>query len=351
PGLSTAPLVTTMAGRGVGMDVVWTNVARLNGQVLVETEPGAGTRFTLKLPLTVASSEILLVRVGTEILGLPLKAVQRVLTIRPETIEAVDGVERVRVGNEHLEVIRLDRALDLSSEKAAAELGVVVLRARGRPWAVLVSELLGQEDSVIKPLGPLLDEGGPWGGVMISAEGRVILLLDPGRLVEPCEGGVRGLLPGTTHAPAAVAPTTALDARPARRLLLVDDSISVRHVVGHMLERAGFQVVTASDGVEAVEQLDELAFHAVITDLEMPRLNGFQLIQALRRRPTTRDIPVVVLTTRAGAQHLNLARWLGLAHYLSKPVDEAVFVRLVDSLVSPAAVEASVGSAEPDGSS
>ena len=184
PGLSTAPLVTTVAGRGVGMDVVWTNVARLNGQVLVETETGAGTRFTLKLPLTVASSEILLVRVGAEVLGIPLKAVQRVLTIRPETIESVDGIERLRVGEEAMEVIRLEGVLDLSPAKALTRFSVVVLRARGRAWAVLVTELLGQEDSVIKPLGPLLNEGGPWGGAMISAEGRVILLLDAGRLVE-----------------------------------------------------------------------------------------------------------------------------------------------------------------------
>ena len=350
PGLSTAPLVTMVAGRGVGMDVVRTNVARLNGQVTVETEAGAGTRFTLKLPLTVASSEVLLVRVGSEILGIPLRAVQRVLTVGPETIESLDGIERLRVGEELVEAVRLERVLDLSPAKATPELSVVVLRARGRAWAVLVTELLGQEDSVIKPLGSFLEGVGPWAGAMISAEGRIILLVDPARLVEHREADFRAMATGTASA-LAEEPSLAVasPSREARRLLLVDDSISVRKVVGHMLEKAGFQVVTASDGAEALERLSEVSFHAVITDLEMPRLNGFQLIQDLRRRPATRDIPVVVLTTRAGAQHLNLARWLGVEHYLSKPVDEAVFVRLIDSLASSAVAGAPRGAAETVG--
>jgi CheY-like chemotaxis protein len=116
----------------------------------------------------------------------------------------------------------------------------------------------------------------------------------------------------------------------------VDDSISVRKFVGQMLERAGLAVLTAADGVEALGMLEETAVDAVITDLEMPRLNGFELIQELRRRAATRDLPIVVLTTRAGARHLNLARWLGVQDYVAKPVDEAAFVRLVSGLAAPA---------------
>src|SRR5262249_14948950 len=155
------------------------NVARLNGQVTVETETGSGTRFTLRMPLTVASSEVLLVRVGSEVLGIPLRTVQRVLTVPAEAIQSLDGSERLRIGEEFVEVIRLDRVLDLSTVESTADLSVVVLSARGRTWAVLVTEFLGQEDSVIKPLGPFLEEVGPWAGAVISAEGRIILLLDP----------------------------------------------------------------------------------------------------------------------------------------------------------------------------
>jgi chemosensory pili system protein ChpA (sensor histidine kinase/response regulator) len=304
----------------------------------------------LKLPLTVASSEVLLVRVGVEVLGIPLRAVQQVLMVLPERIESSNGSERLRVGEELLEVIHLERVFGLSPAKTTPELSVVVLRARGRAWAVIVTELLGEEDSVIKPLGVFLHEVGPWGGAMISAEGRVILLLDAARLVEPREAAFPVVTTGTAGALSEPAPPVAASpTRGAPRVLLVDDSISVRKFMGHMLEKAGFQVVTAADGVEAVERLSEGLFHLVITDLEMPRLNGFQLIQDLRRRPATRDIPVVVLTTRVGAQHLNLARWLGVEHYLSKPVDAVVFMRLVDSLVSPAVAEAPIGTAETVG--
>jgi CheY-like chemotaxis protein len=120
-------------------------------------------------------------------------------------------------------------------------------------------------------------------------------------------------------------------------VLLVDDSVSVRKFVGHMLERAGFRVFTANDGSEALHQLTETVVDVVVTDLEMPRVNGYELIEDLRRRPSTRDLPIVVLTTRAGDKHAGLARRLGVRHYVSKPVDEQAFVRLIESLAGAAA--------------
>jgi CheY-like chemotaxis protein len=124
------------------------------------------------------------------------------------------------------------------------------------------------------------------------------------------------------------------------RILLVDDSISVRRFVGQMLERAGFQVVTTGDGAEALRQLAESPFDVVVTDLEMPRVNGYELIEDVRRRPGLRDLPVVVLTTRAGDKHVALARHLGVEHYVTKPVDEPEFVRLLGALAGGAVTEA-----------
>ena len=120
-----------------------------------------------------------------------------------------------------------------------------------------------------------------------------------------------------------------------RCVLLVDDSVSVRKFVGGMLERAGFRVVVARDGAEALQQLGEHTVDVVVTDLEMPRLNGYELIRDLNREPTTSDLPVVVLTTRAGAKHVDLARELGVEHCVAKPVDEASFIQLVESLAAP----------------
>jgi chemosensory pili system protein ChpA (sensor histidine kinase/response regulator) len=338
PGFSTAPMVTTAAGRGVGLDVVRTNVGRLGGEVEVATEPGIGSRFTLKLPLTLVISDALMVRSGGEMLAIPLNAVRVILRLRPGEIQASGGSEAVRVDGQLVDLLRLDRVLGLPAPPAGNVVPVVVLRAGGRQAALAVDDLVGKEEIVIKPLGAFLDGVGPFAGATISGEGRVILMLDAGRLVALTEGGVR---PG---APARRAEDSALPRRPAGtilgRVLLVDDSISVRKFVGHMLERAGFRVSTANDGAEALQRLGEAAVDVVVTDLEMPRVNGSELIEDLRRRAGTKNLPVVVLTTRAGDKHVSLARRLGVQHYVSKPVDERAFVRLIESLSAPAVAAA-----------
>ncbi|HEV8307635.1 MAG TPA: Hpt domain-containing protein [Methylomirabilota bacterium] len=342
PGFSTAATVTTASGRGVGMDVVRTNVSRLNGEIDVETESGAGTRFTLKLPLTVVISDALLVRSGAETLAIPLSAVRVILIVRPGEIQAVGHAEMVRVDDQLVDLIRMDRVLALPAADPRARVPVVVLRAGGKSVAVAVDELLGKEEIVIKSLGGFLEGLGPFAGATISGEGRVILLVEPARLIELAGGGTRPTPWTRDLGEESQSPRPRHLADTVRRVLLVDDSVSVRKFVGHMLERAGFRVITANDGAEALHHLTESSVHAVITDLEMPRVNGYELIEDLRRRPSTRNVPVVVLTTRAGEKHLTLARRLGVQHYVSKPVDEHAFVRLIASLTTtPAEAELS----------
>jgi chemosensory pili system protein ChpA (sensor histidine kinase/response regulator) len=338
PGFSTAPVVTTGSGRGVGLDVVRTHLTRLGGEIDVETEPGAGSRFTLRLPLTVVISDALMVQSGAETLAIPVSAVRRVLTVNPGAIEPGEGTERVWVDDRMVDLVRLDRLLGLPPAAARRGIPVVVVGSSGTSLAVAVDELGGKEEIVIKSLGAFLQDSTPFAGATISSEGRVILLLDPARLVALAESLSRAGGAGTP-APAARPELARMGpAATAPRVLLVDDSVSVRRVVGHMLERAGFQVITANDGAEALRQLKDGPVHAVITDLEMPRVNGYELIEDLRRRPPTRDVPIVVLTTRAGDKHLTLARRLGVKHYVSKPVEEHVFVRLITSLTAPDSV-------------
>jgi len=333
PGLSTASAVTPSAGRGVGLDVVRTTVGRLNGEVTVATEAGAGTRFTIRLPLTVLVSEALLVRVGSEILAIPVNAVKRIVAVPCDEVERAGRAERVRVEDQPLDLLRLDRLLGLTPDEERARLCVVALRAAGRPVALAVDELLGKEEIVVRGLGEFLGNVGPFGGATLSDEGRIILLLDPARLLETPAASAATAVPARAAPP--ITPAAPAEPPAPRRVLLVDDSISVRKFVGQMLERAGFAVVTAADGVEGLQVLEETPVDAVITDLEMPRLNGFELIQELRRRAATRDLPIVVLTTRVGAKHLNLARWLGVTDYVAKPVDEPAFLRLMDSVTAP----------------
>jgi chemosensory pili system protein ChpA (sensor histidine kinase/response regulator) len=329
PGFSTAPEVTIAAGRGVGLDVVRTNVARLGGEIDVETAAGAGTRFILKLPLTVAISDALMVRVGPETLAVPVPAVRAMIRVRPEEIAPTVGGESVVVDGQAMDVLRLGRILGLASARSTGLLPVVALRTARKTVAVVVDELLGREEIVIKSLGAFLDGVGPFAGATVAGDGRVILLLDPPRLLDAV--GAPRLTPGPAvddHRPPV--PTSG---RPRRSVLLVDDSVSVRKFVGQMLDRAGFRVITANDGVEALDRLNtEPTVHAVVTDLEMPRLNGYELIRDLKRRSAMRDVPVVVLTTRAGDKHVALARQLGVEHYVTKPVDERAFVQLIESL-------------------
>jgi chemosensory pili system protein ChpA (sensor histidine kinase/response regulator) len=333
PGLTTATSVTTAAGRGVGMDVVRANVGRLGGEIEVQTQAGRGTRFRIRLPLTVAISDALMVRVGTETFAVPVPAIKAALLIHPEDIRSFDGAESIEIDGEMVDLVRLGRLLRVPSDAAEGPLSIVTLRTGRKTLAMAVDEFLLKEEIVIKSLGGFLQGIGPFSGATVTGEGQVILMLDALKLLEmslaaPAFQALEGGEPLPTAPPAAEGP---------RRVLLVDDSVSVRKFVGGMLERAGFQVVAARDGAEALQQLAESSVDIVVTDLEMPRLNGFELIRDLSREPSTRDLPVVVLTTRAGAKHVNLARELGVEHYVAKPVDEATFVELIESLAVPSA--------------
>ena len=332
PGFSTAEAVTTAAGRGVGMDVVRTNVRRLNGDVQVRSVGGEGTRFILRLPLTVLVSEALVVSVGDARLAIPLNAVQRVLTVGADDVHTDARGESLLFGDDGVELVPLAALLGIEPAPRRVRRSVLIVRGAGRTVALEVDEILHKQDTVIKPLGPFLGGVGPYGGASVGADGRVTLLLDPGAVVTAA-GGVSGPRAGARprRRDDVVEPTAPV----ARRILLVDDSLSVRRFVGQMLEKAGFAVTTASDGADALARLGEARYDVVVTDLEMPRVNGYELIDDMRRRPATRDVPVVILTTRAGDKHVALARSLGVEHYVTKPVEEHAFVTLVTSLVSP----------------
>ena len=330
PGFSTAPEVTAAAGRGVGMDVVRTNVRRLNGDVEVRSSVGAGTRFILHLPLTMLVSEALVVGVADARLAVPLNAVQRVLAIETDEIHTGARGETVVVGEDAIDLVSLADLLGVERGPRRPRRWVLVVRGAGRTLALEVDEILHKQDTVIKPLGRFLDAIGPYGGGSVGADGRVTLLLDPGALVESTARGVSAHT-GAESSPPRIEAAETPAGRP--RVLLVDDSVSVRRFVGQMMQKAGFDVTTAGDGADALARLGEASFDIIVTDLEMPRVNGYELIEDVRRRPATRDVPVVILTTRAGDKHVALAKTLGVEHYVTKPVEEHAFVNLLTSLV------------------
>jgi len=358
-GLSTSTVVTQAAGRGVGMDVVRANLTRLGGEVAIETEAGAGTRITLKAPLTLLISEALMVRVGDETFAIPVTAVRRMVHAEGgEVVAAAGGGEELLTragGDERLPLLRLDRLFGLAARRAEPWLPVVVLAAGGRRCALAVDELLGVEEVVIKGLGELLLGLPLFSGAIVTALGRVVLVLDAPAFTL----GSAALAAAATEAEAKAAAGEAVPAAPAaagasagaagpappaplraRRLLLVDDSVSVRKAVGQMLGRHGYRVTAVADGEEALEALRQAPFDAVLTDLEMPRLNGYELIEEIRRRPGGRELPIVVITTRAGEKHLEVARRLGATACFGKPFDAAALLSLLGGLAAAAGGEA-----------
>jgi chemosensory pili system protein ChpA (sensor histidine kinase/response regulator) len=270
-----------------------------------------------------------MVQVGAETLAVPVPAVKAVLHVRTEDVRGSASGESIEIDGEQVELMRLDRVLGLASRETDGLLSVVTLRTGRKSLAVVVDQFFGKQEIVVKSLGGFLQGVGPFSGATVTGEGRVILLLDALKLLELA-----------VTAPAARAiETSREEADPAadgkRWVLLVDDSVSVRKFVGGMLERAGFRVVTARDGAEALALLAARTVDIVVTDLEMPRLNGYELIRDLNREPATCGLPIVVLTTRAGAKHASLAKSLGVEHYVAKPVDEKSFVQLIESLAVP----------------
>ena len=345
PGFSTASSTSELAGRGVGLDVVRSNVHALNGEIEVRSETGKGACFTVKLPLTLIISQALFIRCGTSTFAFPLAVVEEIRRLKPEEIEDVGGKLLTRVRGEVTEVVRLDLQLALPPlEPLIGYFHMVIVKVAGRHVGVVVEEVLGKDEIVIKNLGDYLRRVKLFPGTTIASDGSLILLIDLNRLVNadtverhalPASSpAARVFAPGAAAVAAGSIPSEAVDAIENERVVVVaDDSISVRKFVGRMLEKAGYRVKLASDGLEASEVVAQVGCHLVVTDLEMPRMNGYELMAHLRQNPVTRKIPVLVVTSRAGAKHRDRAMKEGASGFLTKPVQEDQLIATVENLI------------------
>jgi chemosensory pili system protein ChpA (sensor histidine kinase/response regulator) len=345
PGFTTASSMTELAGRGVGLDVVRANVHALNGEIEVRSEPGKGACFTVKVPLTLIISQALFVRCGTSVFALPLAVVEEIRRLRPSEIEDVGGKLLTRVREVVTEVVRLDLQLALPPlEPLNGYFHMVIVKVAGKQVGVVVEEVLGKDEIVIKNLGDYLRSVKLFPGTTIAPDGSLILLIDLNRLASadtaernalpPSSPAARVFAPGAEAVAAGSIPSEAVDPVENDRVVVVaDDSISVRKFVGRMLEKAGYRVKLASDGLEASEIVAQFGCHLVVTDLEMPRMNGYELMAHLRQDPVTRRIPVLVVTSRAGAKHRDRAMKEGASGFLTKPVQEDQLVAKVEELI------------------
>jgi chemosensory pili system protein ChpA (sensor histidine kinase/response regulator) len=345
PGFSTAPVKTELAGRGVGLDVVRANLNSLNGEIDIQSITGLGTTFTLKVPLTLIISPALFVRCGATSFALPLAVVEEIRRLRSDEIENVGGKLLTKVRDVVTEVVRLDGYLGLPPLEAInGYFHMVVANTGNRQIGLVVEEVLGKDEIVIKNLGEYLRRVKLFPGTTIAPDGSLILLLDLNRMVasDPTErrilqasaSAARIFAPGSAAVAHGTIPAEAIDRVTHERLIVVaDDSISVRKFVGRMLEKNGYVVKLAADGLEAAELVTQHGCHLVITDLEMPRMTGYELMVQLRQNASTRRIPVMVVTSRAGAKHRDRAMKEGAAAFLTKPVQEDQLLAAVEQLM------------------
>ena len=320
PGLSTADALSDRAGRGVGMDVVAASIRRLKGTVSIQSEVGFGSRFSLRIPATLIVSDILSFNLAGEDFAVPGEAVRALRSVTEADLVHVDNVRYFDYLGERLEVFYLADVLGLPRGETQKRFPIMVLENDRDRTAYQVDSFTGLEQAVVRPLEDPFTSIAHLSGATVNADGNVVMLLEPNGLLRLERGQV---LTSVQHRTVAR----------SQRVLLVDDSLSVRKLVSVLLGRLGATVTTAGDGQEALDLiLTGHTFDAVITDLEMPRLSGFELVDELRRRPAFARLPIAMLTTRASDKHREFAISLGVSEYFSKPIDDTRLGRWLERL-------------------
>lgn len=309
-GLSTARIVTDVSGRGVGLDVVKRAVEALRGAIEISFEPGHGTTFAFAVPLTLSALRAVLVRVSGSVFALPGSSVRRLLRVASGDIATLGSVQTVLVDGVAVPVATLAELLGMASTPVPRDgkAALVVLCAHGIEFAVVVDELLEEREVVVQSVGPRLAAVGTASGVTVLPSGRLSLILSPSVLVARARA--------TSRAPALFA--DAIAEQRARRVLLVDDSLTTRTLERSILESAGYVVLVAADGVEAWALLQERGADVVVSDVEMPRMDGFTLTETIRSSPRFRETPVVLVTGLARAEDRARGMEVGANAYLVK---------------------------------
>jgi two-component system chemotaxis sensor kinase CheA len=307
PGLSTAARVTTVAGRGVGLDAVRAQVEALRGSVEVATHAGTGTRFTLDVPLTLSTLRVLLVASGGQTLSLASEGVARLVRLGPGEVRTVEGRATWFSGDALVPLASLAEVLGLPPGPPRQRRQAVVLAAGSARAALVVDEVLAEQEALVRALGPRIPRARHVSAAAVLPDGRLSLLLNPASLVRAAGG----------RPSAALFPTPAAQ-RARRRVVLADDSPTTRALEQSILEGAGYEVVACADGAEAWERLQAAGADALVSDVEMPRMDGFALTEAVRASPRLARLPVILVTARGRAEDRARGMQVGASAYLVK---------------------------------
>jgi two-component system chemotaxis sensor kinase CheA len=328
-GVSTATFVSDISGRGVGLDVVRTNVDAVRGRIEIRNSPGEGSEFRVIVPITLAVLPCLLVEAGGRRHAIPMHSIAVAQGAAEAEQESSAGRPVVWHGNQALPLSSLAETIGLPADESGP---IVVVSGLTRRHAFRVAALVGQRDVVVKGLSRLLPRLDVFAGASVEPDGSILLVLDAPGLIDQARRR-RPMAPTTSDlSPAAPAPPTGGPGR--ARVLVVDDAMTVRELQRSILERAGYRVVTANDGLDALARLAEEPVDLVLTDVEMPRMDGFSLTEAIRRQPQRANVPVLMLTSRASEDDRQRGLVAGADGYIVKSAfDEAGLLQAVERLL------------------
>ena len=333
PGFSTAEKVTQVAGRGVGMDVVANEIKQLGGTLDVESQKGQGSTFVMRLPFTLAVTQALIVRIGEISFAIPMTSVHGVSQVEPNELahRMADDVPAFEYAGEDYAIHDLPQLLGLHTISSVedGDVPLLMVRAGDLRAAIRVDSVLGSREIVVKPVGPQVSSVPGILGATIMGDGSVLVILDLAPLVR--HGVARRAFEAEAELPHAPRAQDEIRVKPL--VMVVDDSITMRKVTGRVLERHGFEVMTAKDGVDALEKLNERVPDLMLLDIEMPRMDGYELATQMKAEERLADVPIVMITSRTGDKHRQRAFDIGVARYIGKPYQEGDLIVQINELL------------------
>ncbi|MDO3387584.1 Hpt domain-containing protein [Gilvimarinus sp. SDUM040013] len=334
-GFSTADKVTQISGRGVGMDVVHSEIKQLGGAMFIASRWGEGTEFTVRLPFTVSVNRALMVQIGEDHYAIPLNTIEGIVRVSPFELEHYyqDESARFEYASEHYLVRYLGSLLDSDSlpklDGQALPLPVILVRSAENTVALQVDRLMGSREIVVKTLGAQFSAVRGVSGATVMGDGSVVVILDLHALIR--EQLALGLAESTLLEPFAPKEST-VEEEEEKTVMVVDDSVTVRKVTGRFLEREGYNVITAKDGAEAILLLQDHIPDVMLLDIEMPRMDGFEVAKNIRTSSRLKHLPIIMITSRTGEKHRERALALGVNRYMGKPYQEDLLLTNIQQL-------------------
>ena len=332
-GFTTAERVTQISGRGVGMDVVHSEVRALGGTISIDTESGSGTNFVIRLPVNVSVSRALMVNLGDDLYAIPLDSIEGIVRVQSQDVAVYlheNAPAYAYAGTDYRvqylgELLGADRAAGFQADGQAIPL-ILAKQSKGKESiAFYVDNLLGSKEIVVKPLGPQFTGVRSLSGATILGDGSVVVILDL----------ISMLRLDMTIGQKSAADLKAISKKEKRlkKVLIVDDSVTVRKVTTRLLERNGMEPKTAKDGADAILILQEYTPDLILLDIEMPRMDGFEVAQRVRHDPNLKDIPIIMITSRTGDKHRERAFSIGVNAYMGKPFQEGPLLAKIKALI------------------